>query len=64
MKEVRALLEGQKATPQVLENEGYEIKGSRFEDPVYENEHNKIIVNRDHVIYVYHEPWKNANKER
>ena len=61
LKQVKALLEGDEASAKVLENEGYVFFGHRLNDRIYENEHNKIVVYRDHVSMVYDEPWKNAN---
>ena len=53
MKDVRELLEGNPATKEILEQEGYRWFGYHLDDPIYANEHNKIVVRDGIVRMVY-----------
>ena len=55
MKEVKALLEGQIATPHVLEINEYKWDGFYLNDPIYANALNHIVVRDDMVLRVYEE---------
>ena len=55
MKEVKALLEGQIATPHVLEQNDYKWDGFHLNDPIYANALNHIVVRDDMVLRVYEE---------